>query len=72
MIGPGKHDALVTEIRERLSIGETGGVMLIVIAPGEDQSGFSCQADLRTTMAIPEILESTAAQIREDRAKVIP
>ena len=67
MMGPGKHDDLLTEIRERLSIGEVGGVMLIVLAPG--QNGFSCQADPRTTMAIPDILESVAAQIREDRTK---
>ena len=68
MMGPGKHDDLLTEVRKKLGIGDVGGVMLIVLAPG-DKSGFSCQADYRTTMAMPEILESVAQQIREDREK---
>jgi hypothetical protein len=70
MMGPGKHDDLCTYVREQLGIGEIGGVMLIVLAP--DQNGFSCQADLRTTLALPDILESVAQQIREDREKGIP
>jgi len=69
MMGPGKHDAMLTEIRERLGIGEVGGVMLIVLHPDKALSGFSCQADYRTTVAMPEILESVAMQIREDREK---
>ena len=70
MIGPGKHDHLVSYVREQLGIGDVGGVLLIVIAPGDN--GFSCQADLTTTLAIPDILESIAAQIRNDRDKGIP
>ena len=71
MMGPGKYDDLCTYVREQLDMGETGGVMLIVLgSPGHN--GFSCQADFRTTMALPEILESVAAQIREDRDKGIP
>jgi hypothetical protein len=69
MMGPGKHDSLLTEIRERLGIGEVGGVMLIVLHPMPALSGFSCQADYRTTMSMPEIMESVAQQIREDREK---
>jgi hypothetical protein len=66
MMGPGKHDALCTYVREQLQMGDIGGVMLIVFAPGQG-NGFSCQADFQTTMMMPEILEAVAAQIREDR-----
>jgi len=69
MMGPGKHDDLCTYVREQLDIGETGGVLLIVLAP--EHSGFSCQADFRTTINMPEILEAVAQQIREDREKGI-
>ena len=71
-MGPGKHDHLCTYVREQIGLGEIGGVLLIVISPDKEQSGFACQADLRTTMGLPEILESIAAQIREDRDKGIP
>ena len=69
MMGPGKHDDLCTYVREQLGLGETGGVMLIVLHPTKELNGFSCQADFRTTMAMPEILEAVAQQIREDRDK---
>jgi hypothetical protein len=71
MIGPGKHDDLCTYVREQLGLGEIGGVMLIVLSPNKEQSGFACQADFRTTMELPEILEAVAQQIREDRDKGI-
>ena len=70
MMGPGKHDDFCTLVREQLGLGEEGGVMLIVMHPNPDVTGFACQADYRTTMAMPEILEEVARQIREDRAKV--
>ena len=69
MIGPGKHDDLCTYVREQIGMGDVGGVMLIVLSPNKEQSGFACQADFGTTMAMPEILESVARQIREDRDK---
>jgi hypothetical protein len=73
MMGPGKHDHLCTYVREQLRLGEdAGGVMLIVLHPDPDMSGFACQADYETTMALPDILESVARQIREDRDKGIP
>ena len=72
MMGPGKHDDLCTLVREQLGLGEVGGVMLIVLHPDPALSGFSCQADYQTTMAMSEILESVAQQIREDREKGIP
>jgi len=70
MMGPGKHDDLCTLVREQLGLGDTGGVMLIVFGTKE-QSGFACQCDYMTTMALPEILEDVARQIREDREKGI-
>lgn len=69
MMGPGKHDHLCTYVREQLGIEEVGGVMVIVLHPNPELSGFSCQADFRTTMAMAEILEAVAQQIREDREK---
>ena len=69
MMGPGKHDNLCSYVRQQLGLGADGGVMLIVLHPNRDLTGFACQADYRTTMAMPEILESVAAQIRDDRAK---
>lgn len=69
MMGPGKHDDLCSYVRQQLGLGVDGGVMLIVLHPNRDLTGFACQADYRTTMSMPEILESVAAQIREDRAK---
>ena len=65
-MGPGKHDDLCSFVRERLQMGDSGGVMLIVFGTKE-QSGFACQADYQTTMAMPEILEEIARQIRVDR-----
>jgi len=68
-MGPGKHDDLCTYVREQLGLGDLGGVMLLVFDPKQEHSGFSCQADYITTIALPEILESVAQQIREDREK---
>jgi hypothetical protein len=60
-IGPGKYDDLTTEVREK---AKAQGVLLIVF-DGIHGNGFSCQADLATTMRIPDILENIARQIRE-------
>ncbi|HVG50926.1 MAG TPA: hypothetical protein VM867_04760 [Xanthobacteraceae bacterium] len=62
-IGPGKYDDLCTLAREQAGVRDKGGVILIVIG-GRDGAGFSCQADLPTTMSLPKILEHVAAQIR--------
>jgi hypothetical protein len=72
MIGPGKYDDVCSRVREEVGPreGDSGGVVLIVIG-GPLGSGFSCQADLDVTLRLPEILESVAQQIREDRAKGI-
>jgi hypothetical protein len=67
-VGPGKHDALCSWIREELGMGQTGAVVLIVI--GDGVNGFSCQADFETTMALPDILENVALQLRQDAQKI--
>jgi hypothetical protein len=59
--GPGKYDDLCTLVRER---AKAHGAIVIVIG-GEHGYGFSCQADLRTTLKLPEMLEDIAKQIRE-------
>jgi hypothetical protein len=61
-IGPGKYDELCTQVREQT---KARGVLLIVIA-GDRGMGFSCQADLETTLTLPELLEAIARQIRAD------
>jgi hypothetical protein len=57
-LGPGKHDAYCTQVREET---KATGVVLIVIGP---EPGFSCQADAETTLRLPDILENVARQIR--------
>lgn len=64
-IGPGKYDDLCSLVRERT---DADGVVLIVLG-GDKGPGFSCQADLVTTLSLPELLEHIARQIREDLAK---
>jgi hypothetical protein len=65
-IGPGKYDDLCSEVRIK---ADARGVILFVI-DGSKGSGFSCQADLATTLSLPDILERVAKDIRADiRAK---
>jgi hypothetical protein len=63
-LGPGKYDDLATLVRERAGITEDGGVIVIVLG-GNRGNGFACQADLRTTLLLPDLLEDMARQIRE-------
>lgn len=63
-IGPGKYDDLCTLVRERAGMAAKGGGVIVIVMGGNRGSGFSCQADLATTLALPELLESVAAQIR--------
>jgi hypothetical protein len=68
-LGPGKYDDLCTYVREQVGIGDegtSGGVMLIVLG-GNKGNGFACQADLRTTLLLPDLLEDIARQIRRDK-----
>jgi hypothetical protein len=66
-LGPGLYDDEVTALRERY---HAHGVVLIVLG-GDKGEGFSMQASLETTLRLPEMLEYMAAQIREDRARII-
>ena len=66
-LGAGKYDDEVTALRERY---HAEGVILLVIG-GDRGEGFSVQASLETTLRLPEILENLAAQLREDRARII-
>ena len=61
-VGPGVYDDLCTDVRLKV---KAGAVLLIVI-DGERGSGFSCQADVATTMALPTILRRIAADIDRD------
>lgn len=63
-IGPGKYDDLCTYVREQVGITNGGGVIVIVVG-GNRGSGFACQSDINTTLALPDVLESVAKQIRE-------
>jgi len=66
-IGPGKYDDVCTHVREQVGIadeGQGGGVIVIVLG-GNRGNGFACQADLATTLALPDMLEHIAKQIRE-------
>jgi hypothetical protein len=71
-IGPGKYDDVCAKVRQAVGLidnnGEmsrSGGVLLIVMG-GDNGNGFSCQADLETTLALPDMLERVAAKIREN------
>lgn len=64
-IGPGKYDALCTEVRER---AEAGAVILVVVE-GNLGSGFSCQIEAGDLVIdLPGILERIAADIRKGLA----
>ena len=60
--GPGKYDDICTEVREKTNA--QGGVLLVIL-DGDKGSGFSCQTDLVGTIALADLLENVARQIRE-------
>lgn len=60
-IGPGKYDAVCRLVRN-----ETGGDVVVIVIGGRLGNGFSCQASLATTLALPGLLEEMARQIRKD------
>lgn len=67
-LGPGKYDDVCTMVRHQVGLSGdvlAGGVIVIVFG-GNKGNGFSCQADLATTMALADVLEDVARQIRED------
>jgi hypothetical protein len=63
-LGPGKYDDVCTMVTEQVGIGEKGGGVIVIVLGGNKGSGFSCQADLRTTLLLPDMLEDIAKQIR--------
>ena len=66
-LGPGKYDDLRSYLRAEAGLTDdsNGGVIVIVVG-GKHGNGFSCQADIRTTRTLPDILEDIARQIRDD------
>ena len=70
-LGPGKYDDIATMVRERVGIIDEGGLMLreggviVIVLGGNKGSGFACQADLETTLKLPDMLEEIARQIRD-------
>lgn len=60
-LGPGKFDDLCTLVREQANAD--GAIVIVIGGPSGD--GFSCQADIETTLRLPDMLENIAQQIRE-------
>lgn len=65
-LGPGKYDDLCSYVREQVGISDQGGGVMLIVLGGNKGSGFACQADLRTTLLLPDMLEDIARQIRKD------
>ena len=60
-IGPGKYDALCSQVREQ---AKARGA-IVIIFDGDKGSGFSVQADGLVTLGLPDLLETIAADIRK-------
>ena len=69
-LGPGKYDDLCSYVATQVGITETGGGVILIVTGGNKGPGFSVQADLATTLALPDILEITAKMIRADMGEV--
>jgi hypothetical protein len=65
-LGPGKYDDICTYVVEQVGISERGGGAIVIVLGGNRGNGFACQADLRTTLLLPDMLEDIARQIRAD------
>lgn len=61
-LGPGKYDHLCTIVRQGTN---AEGVIVIVIG-GDKGDGFSVQAALGVTQALPELLRRLADNIEAD------
>jgi hypothetical protein len=66
MIGPGKYDDLCSYVTVKTGIDKRGGGVILIVINGDKGNGFAVQADLATTLAVPEMLEHIAQQIRSD------
>jgi hypothetical protein len=65
-VGPGKYDDVCSMVRRQVGMtGVSDGGVIVV--GGNKGNGFSCQADLETTLALPDMLENVARQLRERR-----
>jgi hypothetical protein len=64
-LGPGKYDDLCTYVRRQ---AKADGAVVIVLN-GNKGHGFSVQADLMSTVLLPELLETLAADIRKSHGK---
>lgn len=60
-LGPGKYDALATEVRDKAH----AEAVLLIVFNGDKGSGFSCQTPPEMLAKLPAILRSTARQIEE-------
>ena len=68
-IGAGKYDDLCTYVFNEAGI-VNGGAIVIVVGGNKGQ-GFSVIADLPTMITLPTMLETMAAQIRDDIQKEV-
>lgn len=66
-IGPGKYDHLAAYVREQA--GVTNGGVIVIVVGGKNGPGFSVQADLETSLSVPDLLEAIARDIRADMAR---
>ena len=67
-LGPGKYDDLCTYVREQVGIdvNVNGGGVVVMVLGGNRGSGFAVQADIATTLKLPDLLEHMAREIRGD------
>jgi hypothetical protein len=63
-LGPGKYDALCTEVREKAHA--VGAVVLVF--DGQHGSGFSAQLPLELTLRMPTMLRDMADEIERTGA----
>ena len=61
-IGPGAYDDICTEIRERTK----AGAVILIVAGGDRDEGFSMQAPLVFSLKLPSILRAVADSIEAD------
>lgn len=68
--GPGKYDFECSLVRQHAGVmdNQIGGAIVIVLG-GNRGDGFACQADLLTTMRLPDFLKQIAREIRASLTK---
>jgi hypothetical protein len=65
-LGPGKYDDLCTYCAEQTGVTQHGGGVILIVIGGDKGNGFDVQADFATTLALPDMLEYMAREIRAD------